>query len=152
MLEEMPERERNRIWESWSPEEKVRQGRTWDEEMLNLSQMDGVMRKLVWRGKILDYFITNVDWSDDLGLPEDHPYHEEKDDFTAFVEHPYGSPFVEHPRGSPGCGDVGKYLVFAYITGRMPPDGCPRPNDPVGVQLLERLDGKFPDLDEGETE
>ena len=111
------------MWESWSPETRVRQGKLWDEEMLNLSHMDGVMRKLVWRGMILEYFITsNVAYEDDMGLPKDHIYHEEKDDFTAFVEHPYGR----------GNGEVGKYLVFPYVTGRMPKDGFPCPNGCCG--------------------
>ena len=144
MPEEMTEAERNGIWESMHPEMRVMQGRYWDAELRSLSEMDGVMRKLVWRGKILDYFIASVDYSDHLNLPEGHPYHEEKGDFTAFVEHPCGYGAKR--------GDVGKYLVFPYVTGRMPEDGCPRPNDPAGAQLLDRLDRKFAELDEGEIE
>ena len=144
MIDEMTPEEREKVWESMDPQSRVDLGRRWDEEMKHLTEMDGVMRKLVWRGKILDYFITSVDWSDDLNLPEDHPYHEEKGDFTAFVEHPHRTL---------GGGDVNeKYLVFAYIMGRMPEDGCPLPNDPVSVQIQKHLDEKFAELDEGEVE
>ena len=135
----LTEEEQEKAWAGLDLQTRREFNERWDEEWKHLHEGDGVVRRMVWRGQVLEFFFTMTVYVDDMrGLPKDHPIHEEETDCAVFVKPP------SQMNLNPEQADMDGYLVFAYRMGRMADDLCPKPNDTVASQVRELLDRRFP--------